>query len=411
MGDVRDVLLKQLAGAFEDEGVFEYLVGVLESMSLEERRSSTVLNEVVSPFLMDAGVAEDEASAEAVCKKLSVSFGGSGFKSSLGGGGGADAEDTPQLLSSVVKISDLAGLKPVKQTYGGAVFGDVGDGGVIGAPLDTNSVFESAAIPTTQKAMRKMRKENERLDKILRLEAQQRAEAAAEMMAARMAAIRASRASGRQACTGLNIERLSLPHPSGTGELLSDASLVLAPGRRYGLWGRNGSGKSTLMRYMANYNDSALQHLRILLVDQHVEGDDATALEWVLRADVERTALLEDEARLTQFLHMGTEEDAATSKSSVAALPPDLVGVNIELALTECYERQDAIGVSTAEMRALKILSGLGFSEDWAKNRPTSTLSGGWAMRAALAAALFVKPNLLLLDEVRACGRGLAGWL
>jgi len=27
--------------------------------------------------------------------------------------------------------------------------------------------------------------------------------------------------------------------------------------------------------------------------------------------------------------------------------------------------------------------------------------SGGWAMRAALAAALFVNPDLLLLDEVR----------
>ena len=32
--------------------------------------------------------------------------------------------------------------------------------------------------------------------------------------------------------------------------------------------------------------------------------------------------------------------------------------------------------------------------------RPTLSLSGGWAMRAALAAALFVKPHLLLLDEV-----------
>ena len=31
---------------------------------------------------------------------------------------------------------------------------------------------------------------------------------------------------------------------------------------------------------------------------------------------------------------------------------------------------------------------------------PTQSLSGGWAMRAALAAALFVKPDLLLLDEV-----------
>ena len=59
----------------------------------------------------------------------------------------------------------------------------------------------------------------------------------------------------------------------------------------------------------------------------------------------------------------------------------------------------DAIGVSTAETRARKILSGLGFSKPM-QEKPTNNLSGGWAMRAALGAAIFVNPDLLLLDEV-----------
>lgn len=42
-----------------------------------------------------------------------------------------------------------------------------------------------------------------------------------------------------------------------------------------------------------------------------------------------------------------------------------------------------------------------GFSEH-TMNQPTKALSGGWAMRAALASALFVTPDLLLLDEVNA---------
>jgi hypothetical protein len=53
-------------------------------------------------------------------------------------------------------------------------------------------------------------------------------------------------------------------------------------------------GKSTLMRALAGYRLEGLQHLRILLVDQHVEGDDDSPLQWLLRADVERTALLEE---------------------------------------------------------------------------------------------------------------------
>jgi ABC-type dipeptide/oligopeptide/nickel transport system ATPase subunit len=58
-------------------------------------------------------------------------------------------------------------------------------------------------------------------------------------------------------------------------------------------------------------------------------------------------------------------------------------------------------GVATAEARATKILTGLGFDEGMILSTPTQALSGGWAMRAALAAALFVTPDMLLLDEVR----------
>lgn len=42
----------------------------------------------------------------------------------------------------------------------------------------------------------------------------------------------------------------------------------------------------------------------------------------------------------------------------------------------ECYERMDAIGVNTAETRARKILTGLGFTDNMME-RPTGGLSGG----------------------------------
>lgn len=131
-----------------------------------------------------------------------------------------------------------------------------------------------------------------------------------------------------------------------------------------------------------------------------------------------------DEALLTSFLH---------HDKPLSELPEDLVGVNLEVALAECYERMEIAGalvtpnashshinyificsyycylfvlfcgfkgVASAEARATKILTGLGFDESMIVSTPTQALSGGWAMRAALAAALFVTPDLLLLDEV-----------
>ncbi len=54
----------------------------------------------------------------------------------------------------------------------------------------------------------------------------------------------------------------------------------------------------------------------------------------VLNADIERTALLKDEAILSAHLY-GT---------STEPLPDELKGVNLEVALQECYERMDLIG-------------------------------------------------------------------
>ncbi|MDP6175833.1 MAG: ABC-F family ATP-binding cassette domain-containing protein, partial [Rhodospirillales bacterium] len=66
--------------------------------------------------------------------------------------------------------------------------------------------------------------------------------------------------------------------------------------------------------------------------------------------------------------------------------------------IAEIHERLIQIEADSAPARAHAILAGLGF-DDEERLQPCASFSGGWRMRVALAAALFSKPDLLLLDE------------
>ncbi|OBZ80100.1 putative ABC transporter ATP-binding protein C29A3.09c [Grifola frondosa] len=96
----------------------------------------------------------------------------------------------------------------------------------------------------------------------------------------------------------------------GSNRILSGASLTLAHGRRYGLIGRNGVGKSTLLRHIAMREVPIPSHITILFVEQEIIGDETTALDSVLKADVWRDTLLREEASLNkQLAELDSEGD------------------------------------------------------------------------------------------------------
>ncbi len=156
--------------------------------------------------------------------------------------------------------------------------------------------------------------------------------------------------------------------------LFRGVSAQIGAGRRLGLVGRNGSGKTTLLRLIAGRlepDEGAILRARgrsVRLVDQEVPGGKETPRAAVLAADGERAALI--------------EEAGGAGGARLA---------EIEARLAE-------IGAHAAPARAARLLAGLGVDEAM-QLAPLADLSGGWRMRVALAAALFVEPDLLLLDE------------
>ncbi|GAX85748.1 hypothetical protein CEUSTIGMA_g13163.t1 [Chlamydomonas eustigma] len=171
--------------------------------------------------------------------------------------------------------------------------------------------------------------------------------------------------------------------------LLESTNLTISAGRRYGLVGPNGKGKSTLLRLLAKRQIPVPETLDVLLVEQEIVGDERTALQAVVAADVELMELREEEQSLNHLLQ---DPDQALK------VDPSFDADHAQERLNEVYERMGVISGATAESRASKILHGLGFTDKMQK-QTTQSFSGGWRMRISLARALYIQPTLLLLDE------------
>lgn len=162
-------------------------------------------------------------------------------------------------------------------------------------------------------------------------------------------------------------------------DIFVSASATIPSGHKVGLVGRNGAGKSTLLKLIleqihpdeGDITIAGVANLRhpVGTVAQEAPSGDIKPIDHVLSADQEREALMQ-------------EAETAEDPSRIADIQTRLVDIDAH----------------SAPARAASILAGLGLDTEM-QAQPLSSLSGGWRMRVALAAALFAEPELLLLDE------------
>jgi ATP-binding cassette subfamily F protein 3 len=132
-------------------------------------------------------------------------------------------------------------------------------------------------------------------------------------------------------------------------------------------------------------------------VEQEIIGDDTTAIESVLKADVWRHKLMTDEKEINAKLEEMEEPLPADTPEGVK-LEHQREKDDLQVRLGEIQKNLIDMEAETGPARAGALLAGLGFAEE-DQHKATRQFSGGWRMRLALARALFVKPDLLMLDE------------
>ncbi|MHA6785479.1 ABC-F family ATP-binding cassette domain-containing protein [Pseudonocardia saturnea] len=170
----------------------------------------------------------------------------------------------------------------------------------------------------------------------------------------------------------------------GARVLFSGLDLVIAPGDVVGLVGANGAGKSTLLRLLAGEADAE---------DGKVALSPPDATVGHLPQEPERRT----GETVAGFLARRTGVTAALAEMDAAAEALGSGAPGADDAYAPALDRWLALGGADLDERAGEVAADVGLGVDL--DTPMTSLSGGQAARAGLAALLLSRYDVLLLDE------------
>jgi energy-coupling factor transporter ATP-binding protein EcfA2 len=174
----------------------------------------------------------------------------------------------------------------------------------------------------------------------------------------------------------VDLDGVSFWYPQAERPALDDVTLAIEPGEVVGLAGPAGAGKSTLCMMLTG-------------LAPHVTGGE-------LRGTAMLRGRPSSGSRLSQLLSPDDDSSRAVVAMTFQDPEAQIVGMTVEEDLAFGMEN---LGVARDEMNARidEALDLVGLEH--LRDRFPYALSGGQKQRVAIAAALVMKPHLLILDE------------